>query len=208
MLLHDSNNQSTEMMLKNFSRLNNKYQFLTEDKPASCLECEEERKHKKAQVKKASHSTKEFSESALAFSEKLAKIVEEKMRFERRVSRLKEITSNRIFNLRDLLKEEAKHEEVEELMIEMPKGNDKEEQPIEQLIEKCANLHSLRINNKNGGIEKHRWKKITSGMEYLKQLKELSLHLRAADLPILTALFKERSKAIRQVDKLTLQITD
>ena len=39
MLLHDSNNQSTEMMLKNFSRLNNKYQFLTEDKPASCLEC-------------------------------------------------------------------------------------------------------------------------------------------------------------------------
>lgn len=152
MLLHDSNNQSTEMMLKNFSRLNNKYQFLTEDKPASCLECEEERKHKKAQVKKASNSTKEFSESALAFSEKLAKIVEEKMRFEKRVSRLKEITSNRIFNLRDLLKEEAKHEEVEELMIEMPKGSEKEEQPIEQLIEKCANLHSLRINNKNGGI--------------------------------------------------------
>lgn len=45
-------------------------------------------------------------------------------------------------------------------------------------------------------------------MEYLKQLKELSLHLRAVDLPILTALFKERSKAIRQVEKLTLQITD
>lgn len=45
-------------------------------------------------------------------------------------------------------------------------------------------------------------------MEYLKQLKELSLHLRVADLPILTALFKERSKAVRQVEKLTLQITD
>ena len=45
-------------------------------------------------------------------------------------------------------------------------------------------------------------------MEYLKQLKELSLHLRAVDLPILTVLFKERSKAIRQVEKLTLQITD
>ena len=74
------------------------------------------------------------------------------MRFEKRVSRLKEITSNRLFNLRDLLKEEAKHEEVEELMIEIPKGSEKEEQPIEQLIEKCANLHSLRINNKNGGI--------------------------------------------------------
>ena len=81
MLLHDSNNQSTEMMLRNFSRLNSKYQFMMEDKPASCLECEEERKHKKTQVKKASNSTKEFSESALAFSEKLAKIVEEKMRF-------------------------------------------------------------------------------------------------------------------------------
>ena len=36
-------------------------------------------------------------------------------------------------------------------------------------------------------------------MEYLKQLKELSLYLKAADLPILTKLFKERSKAIRQV---------
>lgn len=85
-------------------------------------------------------------------------------------------------------------------MIEIPKGTDsKDEQPIEQLIEKCSNLHSLRINNKNGGIEKQKWKKITSGMEYLKDLKELSLHLRAADLPILTVLFKERSKAIRQV---------
>jgi hypothetical protein len=50
------------------------------------------------------------------------------------------------------MKEEAKLEEVEELMIELPKGTDKEEQPIEQLIEKCANLHSLRINNRNGGI--------------------------------------------------------
>jgi hypothetical protein len=36
-------------------------------------------------------------------------------------------------------------------------------------------------------------------MEYLKELRELSLHLRAADLPILTALFKERSKAVRQI---------
>lgn len=76
------------------------------------------------------------------------------------------------------------------------------------MIEKCANLHSLRINNRNGTIEKNRWRSITSGMEYLKQLRELSLHLRAADLPILTALFKERSKAVRQIERLTLQITD
>lgn len=36
-------------------------------------------------------------------------------------------------------------------------------------------------------------------MEYLKQLKELSLHLKGSDLPILTELFTNRSKAIRQV---------
>jgi hypothetical protein len=62
MFVYDSNNQSVETLLRNFSRLNDKHQFLTtEDKPASCADCVEERKHKKSQVKKASNSTKEFS---------------------------------------------------------------------------------------------------------------------------------------------------
>jgi hypothetical protein len=45
-------------------------------------------------------------------------------------------------------------------------------------------------------------------MEYLKFLKELVLNIRGSDLKILTELFKERNKAVRQIDKLTLQITD
>lgn len=59
MFTHDSSNQSAEMLLKTFTRLNNRYHFLSaEDKPATCTDCEEERKHKKSQVKKASNSTK------------------------------------------------------------------------------------------------------------------------------------------------------
>jgi hypothetical protein len=62
MLVHDSNNQSIDALLRNFNLLNNKYHFLSaEDRPVGCLDCEEERKHKKAQVKKASKSTKQFS---------------------------------------------------------------------------------------------------------------------------------------------------
>lgn len=92
-------------------------------------------------------------------------------------------------------------------MIELPK-NGKEEDRIEDLINKCQNLHALRINNRQGTIQKHRWHSITQGMEMLKFLKELSLNLRASDLPVLTKLFRDHSKAVRQVERLSLSICD
>jgi hypothetical protein len=40
MFTHDSNNQSVEMLLKNFAKLNNKHHLLTsDDKPAKCGDC-------------------------------------------------------------------------------------------------------------------------------------------------------------------------
>ena len=82
MLIHDNRNQSVEMLLKNFGKLNEKHQLLTsEEKPVNCNHCEQERKHKTIQVQKASSSTKQFSESALAFSETLAKIIEQRVKF-------------------------------------------------------------------------------------------------------------------------------
>jgi hypothetical protein len=44
--------------------------------------------------------------------------------------------------------------EVSELMIELPKfnKNDKDEPVITEILDKCHNLKSLRINNKNGAI--------------------------------------------------------
>ena len=45
-------------------------------------------------------------------------------------------------------------------------------------------------------------------MEYLKFLKELILNLRSCDLPYLTQLFKDKNKAVRQVERLSLTISD
>jgi len=45
-------------------------------------------------------------------------------------------------------------------------------------------------------------------MERLKFLKNLSLILRASDLPILTSLFKKHFGAVRQIQNLNLQICD
>ena len=90
MFKHSGDNSSLEGMLKNFTRLNHKYQLLTtDDKLISSAAAEQERNHNKKQVRQVSKKTKAFSESALAFSEQLALIIEEKLKFEKRVGRLK-----------------------------------------------------------------------------------------------------------------------
>jgi hypothetical protein len=94
------------MLLRNFKRLNERYELITgEDKLTTCIASDEEREHKRNQVKQANEKTKAFSEKALAFSETLARIIEDKIKGEKRINRLKELSNNRIFNLKDLLKE-------------------------------------------------------------------------------------------------------
>jgi hypothetical protein len=77
MFKHDGVNISAESMLKNFAKLNQKYNLIqTDDKAASCAHASDERAHNQRQVKQASQKTKAFSEAALAFSEQLAQIIE------------------------------------------------------------------------------------------------------------------------------------
>jgi hypothetical protein len=55
MFMRDSNNVSSEMLLRNFKRLNERYELVTgEDRPAQCVASDEEREHRKNQVKQAS----------------------------------------------------------------------------------------------------------------------------------------------------------
>lgn len=92
-------------MLSNFAKLNHKYDLIqTDDKPVACAHADGERSHNQRQVKQASQKTKAFSEAALAFSERLAQIIEEKFKMEKRANRLKELTQNKIFTLKDLVK--------------------------------------------------------------------------------------------------------
>lgn len=52
------------------------------------------------------------------------------------------------------------------------------------------------------------WYCILGYFEMLKFLKDLKLTLTQEDLPFLINLFKEKQNAVRQVESLTLQITD
>lgn len=79
---------------------------------------------------------------------------------------------------------------------------------VGELLGKCENLKSLRIASKGGFFDKNKWRPILNSMEYLKFLKELILNLQSYDLQPLTELFKEKNKAVRQIERLTLQITD
>lgn len=113
MFKHAGNNITPESMLKNFSRINDKYNLIqNEEKPVSCEQSLKERCYNHDQVKKCSEKTKKFSESALVFSQQLAEIIEERFKMEKRVNKLKELTQNKIFTLKDLLKEKEKLEEV------------------------------------------------------------------------------------------------
>ena len=60
--------------------------------------------------------TKQFSEKALVFSETLAQTIEDKLKYEKRMKDLQTLTTNKMLNLRDLLKQNV--EEVSNLKIE------------------------------------------------------------------------------------------
>lgn len=100
-------------------------------------------------------------------------------------------------------------EEVGEVMLDINKKQKEDDFDIEGVLGKCSNLKALRISSRNSGpVQKLKWKKVVSGMEELKFLKELYLNIRGCDLPFLTQLFKQKNKAVRQIQKLTLIITD
>ena len=110
---HDSNNISPEATLKNIEKITQKYNLsFVSEREVECQLVSDERKARKTQVAKAGKQTKDFSEAALAFSEELARTIEERMKAEKRTAKLKEISATKVFNLRELMREEANAKEV------------------------------------------------------------------------------------------------
>lgn len=69
-------------------------------------------------------------------------------------------------------------------------------------------MESIQINNKNGRISYNMWNTIATNFQNLSKLRELKLTLRMEDVISLTNLFRQKNKAVRNIEILHLIISD